>query len=358
VAAANSGQNTPSISVSPEEGKFNFYTYGWGHRVGLNQYGAYGRALGGQSAEQILLAYYNVGVSIVKENTEDKKIHVLGYSDVEKVCDENKQGCVPKYYDEVMSFEDKYLLGISEMIASWGNTGGYEALKAGVIAARTYAMTRGTIQPNQNDQVYNETHINSSTYAGWRRAVEETRGMVLKDGNGYISALYSSTAAGATIPASQARDIFSRPYFLHDLPYSPGIIDVNPANGKAWDVISPLYHWCSGNQPNLTKSEVIDLINTALLPAAKYDNLKISSSSAGGLKPEEVLEALKNEGIDSVMDFSSIELNLSPQHTTGFHVITAKGTVNVDPERFRLVFNLRSPGTDAIWTTKFDVETN
>jgi len=30
----------------------------------------------------------------------------------------------------------------------------------------------------------------------------------------------------------------------------------------------------------------------------------------------------------------------------------------LDPQRFRFVFNLRSPGTDAIWTTKFDVETN
>lgn len=32
---------------------------GWGHGVGMGQYGAYGRALEGQSAEQILAAYYN-----------------------------------------------------------------------------------------------------------------------------------------------------------------------------------------------------------------------------------------------------------------------------------------------------------
>lgn len=32
---------------------------GWGHGVGMGQYGAYGRALEGQSAEEILAAYYN-----------------------------------------------------------------------------------------------------------------------------------------------------------------------------------------------------------------------------------------------------------------------------------------------------------
>ena len=35
-----------------------FYGRGWGHGVGLNQYGAKGRALAGQTAEQILAAYY------------------------------------------------------------------------------------------------------------------------------------------------------------------------------------------------------------------------------------------------------------------------------------------------------------
>lgn len=41
-----------------EGSSWNFYTRGYGHRVGMCQYGAYGRAQAGQSYEQILTHYY------------------------------------------------------------------------------------------------------------------------------------------------------------------------------------------------------------------------------------------------------------------------------------------------------------
>ncbi|NJD27816.1 MAG: SpoIID/LytB domain-containing protein, partial [Chloroflexi bacterium] len=53
----------PSPSPSPAgpvtlADSITFYGRGWGHGVGLSQYGAYGRALDGQSAGQILSHYY------------------------------------------------------------------------------------------------------------------------------------------------------------------------------------------------------------------------------------------------------------------------------------------------------------
>lgn len=51
------------FSLRCEQGRFCFDTYGYGHRVGLSQYGAQAMALGGTRAEQILKAYYS-GVEI------------------------------------------------------------------------------------------------------------------------------------------------------------------------------------------------------------------------------------------------------------------------------------------------------
>jgi stage II sporulation protein D len=48
---------TPGTTV-PVSGSITFHGRGWGHGVGLSQYGARGRALAGQTAEQILAHYY------------------------------------------------------------------------------------------------------------------------------------------------------------------------------------------------------------------------------------------------------------------------------------------------------------
>jgi SpoIID/LytB domain protein len=51
---------TPSFptSVTTLGSSVRFYGRGWGHGVGLSQYGARGRAIAGQTAEHILAAYY------------------------------------------------------------------------------------------------------------------------------------------------------------------------------------------------------------------------------------------------------------------------------------------------------------
>ena len=46
---------------------YYIYSQSWGHRVGMSQYGAKGRAEAGQSAEQILTHYYN-GVNLASNN--------------------------------------------------------------------------------------------------------------------------------------------------------------------------------------------------------------------------------------------------------------------------------------------------
>ena len=74
---------------------FAFFTFGIPHHVGLNQYGAYGRAKAGQDYKTILNAYYN-NISIEKK--PNISIQVQGF------------GSMPL---------ETYLLGIYEVPESW-----------------------------------------------------------------------------------------------------------------------------------------------------------------------------------------------------------------------------------------------
>ncbi|MDP3758085.1 MAG: SpoIID/LytB domain-containing protein, partial [Candidatus Daviesbacteria bacterium] len=91
---------------------FAFFTFGIPHRVGMNQYGALGRAQSGQNNEDILRAYF---ADFNFETRPNINISVQGY------------GSMPL---------EQYLLGIYEMPDSWP----IEALKAQAIAARSYAL--------------------------------------------------------------------------------------------------------------------------------------------------------------------------------------------------------------------------
>ncbi len=58
-----------------------FYGLGYGHGVGMNQYGARGRAAAGQTAEQILAAYFRgATMSTTKANREVRILVLAGYA--------------------------------------------------------------------------------------------------------------------------------------------------------------------------------------------------------------------------------------------------------------------------------------
>ncbi|MCR6596434.1 SpoIID/LytB domain-containing protein [Bacillus halotolerans] len=95
--------------------------------------------------------------------------------------------------NENIPFED-YLKGVipNEMPASWS----LEALKAQTVAARTYSITKtGTTVPDTTAfQVYGGYSWNSNT----NKAVEQTKGKVLKYNGSLITATYSSSNGGYT----------------------------------------------------------------------------------------------------------------------------------------------------------------
>jgi stage II sporulation protein D (peptidoglycan lytic transglycosylase) len=137
----------------------------------------------------------------------------------------------------VLPVED-YLEGIAEVPRLWP----MEALKAQVVAARSYALAHlGHPGPEGEElgyqlcatdacQVYRGLGISDGPYGDrWRRAVEATAGQVLLYGGRPADTLYSSTSNGHTIGNDQVFGSDPLPY-LRPVP-------------ERDDGASPLAHW-------------------------------------------------------------------------------------------------------------------
>jgi len=119
---------------------------------------------------------------------------------------------------------EKYLNSVvgSEMPQKWH----IEALKAQAIASRTYALRKTNnglfhIDSTQTNQVYNG--LESSTFKT-RRAVRETRSLVITYKNKLINALFHSSSGGMT---ENSEDVWSDPY-----PYLVTVRDFDQKNPK------------------------------------------------------------------------------------------------------------------------------
>ncbi|MCA9390352.1 SpoIID/LytB domain-containing protein [candidate division WWE3 bacterium] len=315
---------------------FSFLTYGHPHQVGMNQYGAYGRSIAGQDYKTILKAYFS-NVKIEQFFDDNDKIPVQGYGNI--------------------SMRD-YLYGIGEMPESWGDAGGYEALKAQVIASRTYALNYIYYSWNGSDLVEKSpvsicTDQNCQVYTGgkktgkWKQAVDETDGEVITYNGKPITAWYSTTAGGFTLSAQEAWGGY-RPWAL-------AVNDLDslsfPYDGEKY-ANSPLYHVAYGSQPWLSPEQVTDLFNASLLPTQYDNNLPASEFS-----PEDVQNTLQSNGITPVDTISGVEVTGYNSRSSSLVRVYYGNNQSreVDAQRFRFVFNLRSPGTDLIPTARFDV---
>jgi len=110
----------------------------------------------------------------------------------------------------------------SEMPHKWH----IEALKAQAIASRTYALKKTNIglydiDSTQTNQVYNG--LESSTFKT-RRAVRETRSLVITYKNKLINALFHSSSGGMT---ENSEEVWSDPY-----PYLVTVKDFDQKNPK------------------------------------------------------------------------------------------------------------------------------
>ena len=348
---AHQREEIPDPPFSPA---YAVYSRGYPHRVGMNQYGAYGRAKDGQDYKKILRAYYD-------------DIDIEDYDCPDKIRVRTSSGT------REIDFEDEYLRGIAEMPSSWGDKGGMEALKAQAIAARSYALAytddgRGSICITQSCQVWNESKVHSERAASWHEAVEDTEGKVItRDGNP-IKAWYASTAGGATrLPTDFDVKWNSTPDYVKRIWDNPkGRMD---NWSESYDKNSPWFYkaWYGKSHdkhPWLKEDEMQDLLNAAIL-LEEDDDLEEGLvqeapvvSSKEGWSKEKVRDELEERDIEPVGEIKDIICSDSSDgYTKTVTVISEnyEGGKNIDGKAFRKIFVIRSPGYLALWSSLYDV---
>lgn len=346
---ARSGSYTTAVGEVPLADDFNasigyksnapvnsFAVFSFGaytHRNGMSQYGAKARAEAGQSAEDILAAYYP-GATLKKDYSAMGEISVDGYGS--------------------MSFEDTYLQSIYEVPASWP----LETLKAQAVAARTYAI-RYTNNGSKSICTTESCQVYKSGKKGgdWEKAVNETRGWVLVDGDGNpVSTQYASTHGGYS---------------------NTGGWDTTDGNGgsdwssKAWEVKaeSPWFYkaWyrngysssgdsCGRSHPWLSQEEMSDLINAWIVwqnpgsaDSSRIQPITINSCNIGGQggNPYSMSELrdFANQSGGAVTSISSVTTSHNDNgQTSQVTFSTNRGDISISGSEFKKIFNLRAPG--------------
>lgn len=299
---------------------FGAYT----HRKGMSQYGAKARAEKGQSYKEILQAYY--GKEPVSKDTGGD-ISVSGVGSI--------------------SFEDKYLYGIAEMPSDWP----MEALKAQAVAARTYAyrykQNGKSICTTEACQVYNSGKAANPPEA-WKKAVNETKGMVLED----VTTFYSSTTGGYlttsgwdTTDKTGNGEWTSRAY--ETMANSPWFYKAWYRNGYRNDSSS------CGRYPWLSQEEMSDILNAWLVrkdprgaDTSRILPVTIRECGIGGQSGDPYsMEELRKFVDNPVTSISSVQTKHNNSGSTTEVVFqTNRGTVSMSGLEFKETFNTRAPG--------------
>ena len=313
---------------------FAGFSFGAPHRTGMSQYGAYGRSKSGQKAEDILAAYFQ-GSTLNKSYPEGSTIGITGIGRV--------------------SFEDNYLMGIYEIPESWGDKGGFEALKAQAVAARSYALAvtnngSGNICTTEACQVYKRQLKTGK----WAEAVRATRGWVLTVGGAPAKAYFASTSGGYTIdqwgwkgikdasgdwPATAYEKIAGSPWF-----YKGWYKD---RSGKS----------CGKSNPWLTSDQMADVVNAwTVLTKGGGDVNRIAPPDTSCWKgnPYSISDLQGIGGYNSVSSVSVVYGNDGSTKTV--NISTNKGSVSIPGDELKKAFNLRAPGYVGIKSSLFNIE--
>ena len=310
----------------------------------MSQYGAYGRAKSGQNAEEILKAYYG-GIEIKKDYDPGKQISVQGYGRMDI---------------------ETYVKRIYEVPNSWGDEGGFEALKAQAVAARSYALAdmqrRGFICATESCQVYKPSNKGGK----WDEAVNATAGWVLMKNGKPLWAKYASTAGGYIDPYTDTASTGHT---------TPGFWDTK--NGRegwtsqAFEKISgsPWFYkaWyktrsgdsCSRSHPWLNQEEMADILNAWLVLQHTSDDRVAPLGGCWGGNPYSLSELRDkaNQYGGAFTSVGSVSVDYSTDGVTAnVRFSTNKGEVSLSGSDFRKIFNLRAPGRISLKSGLFNVE--
>lgn len=348
--ASSLGRCSSDIGKDPGfSGGFGFFTYGVPNRVGLNQYGAFGRSKAGQGYEQILRAYYNFD-SIEKK---DATINVEGYHGYSL---------------------DDYVKRIYEVPNDWGSQGGMEALKAQAIAARSYAMAytnngSGSICTTEQCQVFQDNPKGGN----WEQAVNDTAGLVMIQGGNPVKAWFSSTHGGY-IHASSDIGWSSTSWTKNAQDTTGNVSSFSDLKNNAYDKDSPWFYcdWGSRSDYNKTAwlkpSEVADIVNVILLvqnqsdTATKEHLYQTDKSNPAGTDTWSA-DRVRQELSKYLTPYTSIsDISVSPDFGSGkinsVNVSGDGGSRSIPGDFFKTYFNLRAPANIQIVGPLYNIERN
>lgn len=326
VPLADDPRSAPNFDpgFSPAFAAFSFGAYT--HRNGMSQYGAKGRAESGQSAEDILKAYYP-GASLNKSYSVPQTINVDGYG--------------------TRNFEDEYMKRIYEMPNSFPK----EALKAQAVAARTYAIRRGgSICATESCQVYKD----SNKGGAWEEAVSETRGWVLEGG---ANAQYSSTTGGYGNNSGWDTKCGSKNCWTADA-YEK--IAGSPWFYKGW-YKDRSGASCGRSHPWLSTEEMSDILNSWIVYSSGDSRDRVSpvDTSCWSGNPFSISEmrSKASEHGGAVTSISSVSVVYSEGGSTANVTFsTNRGSITISGSDFKTIFNLRAPGYISIKSPLFNME--
>jgi len=316
---------------------FAFFTFGIPHHVGLNQYGAYGRANAGQNYKDIINAYFN---NVTFEKKPNVTLNVKGY------------GSMPL---------ETYLLGIYEVPESWP----IEALKAQVIAARSYALSytnngANEICTTQACQVYKGGNKGGK----WEQAVKATEGEVITQGGQVVTAWFASTAGGYTYSSSDV-GWKSTGWTKNTRDTSGDVNSFEDLQNKAYDKDSPCFYAAQGYRKEYNKSawlkpsEVADIVNSILLSQKDSSiNNNLLPPDQGGWSMDQIKNELKSRGITPYNTINSISVSWDKGsgRTTQVSLSGDAGSVSFDGSTFKSYFNSRAPSNISIVGPLYNVE--
>ncbi len=326
--------------------KIGAFTYGVPNRVGMNQYGAWGRAKAGQGYEDILKAYYNFN-SIEKK---DVQIRVDGHGSYSL---------------------DDYTKRIYEVPDSWTDND-LAALKAQAIAARSYALAytnngSSAICTTEKCQVFKPDPKGGN----WEQAVNATSGLVMiKDGNP-IKAWFSSTHGGYVHTSGEIgwSDTSWTKHATDTTSGSAG--SFSDLQNNSFDKDSPWFYcdWGSRSQYNKTAwlkpEEFADIVNVILLAendSGTQEHLYQTDNPPSGTdtwSSDRVKQEMKNRNISQIFNSISdigVSVDWGSGRTTSVNVSGDAGSKSFDGSEFKNFFNLRAPANIQIVGPLFNIE--
>lgn len=332
--------------------RFAMFTYGVPNRVGLSQFGAWGRAKNGQGEDQILHAYYNFD----GYQNADTNINI-------RVNDSNGFNSGNIIWSG--SLED-YVKRIYEVPDSWADNG-LAALKAQAIAARSYvlaATNNGASSICANE--YCQAFQTNPKGGNWESAVNATPGKIMVQGGQPVKAWFSSTHGGYVFSSG---DIgwSSTPWTKRAVDTAGGIGSFFDLQNNAYDKISPVFYcdWGSRAQYNKTAwlkpEELADIVNSILLVQADSSADPHILQTDRGYPETWNEDKVRQELSKYRKPFGSIssgrvDADFGSGRTTRVYFSGDGGSVDFPADAFKKYFNLRAPSNINIVGPLYNIE--